>query len=243
MTDPGRVFAALADPRRRELLELLAGTPGASAGALAARLPVSRQAVAQHLAVLEECALVSRRRAGRQVLFSVRTGRPDGRGGLAAGRARPRGWPNKFRADQGKDPLLWWNVGCFKPALMWDIGHVAQIEPSADALSPNGCHSPRWPPGSTCPSVASSNCSATASCSPSPGRAAIAPSRPPSSHGDQIVKGLSGTLTVLFDCGFADEEALRWLFTADATLPGTPIDALNAHRGTEVNRRAQALAF
>ena len=62
-------------------------------------------------------------------------------------------------------------------------------------------------------------------------------------HGDQIVKGLSGTLTVLFDCGFADEEALRWLFTADATLPGTPIDALNAHRGTEVNRRAQALAF
>jgi len=75
LRDPGRVFAALADPRRRELLELLAGTPGASAGALAARLPVSRQAVAQHLAVLEECALVTRRRAGRQVLFSVR---PEG---------------------------------------------------------------------------------------------------------------------------------------------------------------------
>jgi len=73
VSDPGRVFAALADPRRRELLELLAGAPGTSAGALAARLPVSRQAVAQHLAVLEECALVSRRRAGRQVLFSVRT--------------------------------------------------------------------------------------------------------------------------------------------------------------------------
>ena len=75
LRDPGRVFAALADPRRRELLELLADTPGASAGVLAARLPVSRQAVAQHLAVLEECALVSRRRAGRQVLFSVR---PEG---------------------------------------------------------------------------------------------------------------------------------------------------------------------
>jgi DNA-binding transcriptional ArsR family regulator len=75
LRDPGRVFAALADPRRRELLELLAGTPGASAGVLAARLPVSRQAVAQHLAVLEECALVTRRRAGRQVLFSVR---PEG---------------------------------------------------------------------------------------------------------------------------------------------------------------------
>jgi hypothetical protein len=61
--------------------------------------------------------------------------------------------------------------------------------------------------------------------------------------GAQIVKGLGGTLTVLFDCGFDDEEALRWLFTADETLPGTPIQALYAHRGTEVNRRAQALAF
>ncbi len=61
--------------------------------------------------------------------------------------------------------------------------------------------------------------------------------------GQQVVKGLAGTLTVLFDCGFDDSEALRWLFTADDTLPGTPIDALYAHRGTEVNRRAQALAF
>jgi len=61
--------------------------------------------------------------------------------------------------------------------------------------------------------------------------------------GGQIVKGLCGTLTVLFDCGFDDEEALRWLFTADETLPGTPIQALSARRGTEVNRRAQALAF
>ncbi len=61
--------------------------------------------------------------------------------------------------------------------------------------------------------------------------------------GGQIVKGLCGTLTVLFDCGFDEEEALRWLFTADETLPGTPIEALCRHRGTEVNRRAQALAF
>ena len=61
--------------------------------------------------------------------------------------------------------------------------------------------------------------------------------------GEQIVKGLCGTLTVLFDCGFDEEEALRWLFTADDSLPGTPIEALYKHRGTEVNRRAQALAF
>ena len=62
-------------------------------------------------------------------------------------------------------------------------------------------------------------------------------------EGHQIVKGLCGTLTVLFDCGFDEPEALRWLFTADESLPGTPIDAIVAHRGTEVNRRAQALAF
>ena len=61
--------------------------------------------------------------------------------------------------------------------------------------------------------------------------------------GDQIVRGLHGTLTLLVDCGFTDPEALRWLFTADETLPGTPIQAIAEHRGTEVNRRAQALAF
>ena len=61
--------------------------------------------------------------------------------------------------------------------------------------------------------------------------------------GHQIVKGLHGTLTLLFDCGFDEPEAVRWLFTADDTLPGTPIQAMAEHRGTEVNRRAQALAF
>jgi DNA-binding transcriptional ArsR family regulator len=73
--DADRVFAALADPRRRELLELLGQAPGCSASSLAARLPVSRQAVAQHLSVLEDSCLVSRRRVGREVLFSVR---PEG---------------------------------------------------------------------------------------------------------------------------------------------------------------------
>jgi hypothetical protein len=61
--------------------------------------------------------------------------------------------------------------------------------------------------------------------------------------GDQVVRGLHGTLTLLFDCGFDEAEALRWLFTADESLPGTPIQAIAEHRGTEVNRRAQALAF
>jgi hypothetical protein len=61
--------------------------------------------------------------------------------------------------------------------------------------------------------------------------------------GDQVIHGLGGTLTLLFDCGFTDTDALSWLFTADDSLPGTPVQALAEHRRTEVNRRAQALAF
>lgn len=59
----------------------------------------------------------------------------------------------------------------------------------------------------------------------------------------QVVRGLNGTLTLLLDCGFSDVEAMRWLFTADDTLPGSPIEAIAAHRCSEVNRRAQALAY
>jgi hypothetical protein len=54
---------------------------------------------------------------------------------------------------------------------------------------------------------------------------------------------LKGTLTVLADSGYDDEDAVRWLFTPDESLPGTPVDALRAGRKTEVRRRAQALAF
>jgi len=59
----------------------------------------------------------------------------------------------------------------------------------------------------------------------------------------QVVKGLPGTLTLLSDAGFDDIETLRWMFTADDTLPGTPAQALAENRGTEVRRRAQAMAF
>jgi Rv2175c C-terminal domain of unknown function len=60
---------------------------------------------------------------------------------------------------------------------------------------------------------------------------------------DGLVKGLPGTLTLLADAGYDDVETIRWLFTADDSLPGRPIDALRANRGTEVRRRAQALGF
>lgn len=58
-----------------------------------------------------------------------------------------------------------------------------------------------------------------------------------------IVKGLSGLITVLHDAGFDDVAILTWVFTEDPTLPGRPIDALRENRGSEVKRRAQAMAF
>jgi hypothetical protein len=62
-------------------------------------------------------------------------------------------------------------------------------------------------------------------------------------EGKDVMKGLPGTLTVLQDAGYDDAEALRWLFTPDDSLPGSPVQAIKAGRHTEVKRRAQALAF
>ncbi|MET0196094.1 DNA-binding protein [Rhodococcus sp. RS1C4] len=59
----------------------------------------------------------------------------------------------------------------------------------------------------------------------------------------EIVKGLPGLLAVLHDGGFEDEEILKWLFEADDSLPGRPIDAMHGHLMREVIRRAQAMAF
>ena len=57
-----------------------------------------------------------------------------------------------------------------------------------------------------------------------------------------VVKGLPGLLTLLHDGGYDDRECIAWLYT-DADLPGRPIDALRENRGSEVKRRAQAMAF
>lgn len=59
----------------------------------------------------------------------------------------------------------------------------------------------------------------------------------------QVLKGLTGTLTLLRDAGYTSDEVLRWLYTPDDSLPGTPVQALAENRGTEVKRRAQALGF
>ncbi len=59
----------------------------------------------------------------------------------------------------------------------------------------------------------------------------------------ELLKGLSGVVTVLRDGGFDDDAVLRWLFADDDTLPGSPVAALAANRVHEVSRRAQALAW
>lgn len=58
-----------------------------------------------------------------------------------------------------------------------------------------------------------------------------------------VVKKIPGLLTLLRDAGFDENESLRWIFTPDDSLPGTPMRALLENRHTEVRRRAQSLAF
>jgi DNA-binding transcriptional ArsR family regulator len=69
--DPaGPVFEALADPLRRRLLSQLSFAP-ATATELAAELPITRQAVAKHLASLSQAGLLVRERTGRDVRYRV----------------------------------------------------------------------------------------------------------------------------------------------------------------------------
>ena len=58
-----------------------------------------------------------------------------------------------------------------------------------------------------------------------------------------VVKGLPSTVTLLRDNGYRDDEIVAWLFEADGSLPGRPIDALRENRGREVHRRAQVAGF
>ncbi|MRG60315.1 metalloregulator ArsR/SmtB family transcription factor [Agromyces sp. CFH 90414] len=64
------VFAALGDETRWSILAAL-GEGDASASALAGRLPVTRQAIAKHLAVLAEVGVVEPIRVGREVRYRV----------------------------------------------------------------------------------------------------------------------------------------------------------------------------
>ena len=66
----GDTLAALADPTRRAILELLRDGP-LTVGELADEMPVSRPAVSQHLAVLRNAQLVSEERMGTRRLYSA----------------------------------------------------------------------------------------------------------------------------------------------------------------------------
>src|SRR5260370_22239038 len=71
------LWSAIADPSRRRVLDLLVSNGEVSATWLAGRVPLTRQAVSKHLAVLEQAGLVSRRKQGREVLYQVEAGRLD----------------------------------------------------------------------------------------------------------------------------------------------------------------------
>jgi hypothetical protein len=62
-------------------------------------------------------------------------------------------------------------------------------------------------------------------------------------HNGAVVKSLPSVITMLRDARFADAEIVDWLFRADDSLPGRPIDALRANRGSEVKRRAQVAGY
>jgi DNA-binding transcriptional ArsR family regulator len=65
------VFAALADPTRRQLVDRLAASGELNATQLGAGMPMTRQAVAKHLAALEAAGVVSAERQGREVRYRL----------------------------------------------------------------------------------------------------------------------------------------------------------------------------
>ena len=71
------MWAAIGDPTRRRLVDTLLSIGEATATRLSGELPVTRQAVAKHLAVLRRASLVHERREGREVLYAVRPERLD----------------------------------------------------------------------------------------------------------------------------------------------------------------------
>ena len=72
-----QLWAAIADPTRQQLLDLLLTSGDATATALARDLPITRQGIAKHLAVLQRAGLVEATRTGREVRFTVREDRLD----------------------------------------------------------------------------------------------------------------------------------------------------------------------
>jgi DNA-binding transcriptional ArsR family regulator len=77
VTEDDALWSAVADPTRRRVLDALLEQGEASTTMLALGLPVTRQAVAKHLAVLNGVGLIAGRRRGREVRYTVRPERLD----------------------------------------------------------------------------------------------------------------------------------------------------------------------
>ena len=65
------LWSAIGDPTRRQLIDLLLAAGSATSTSLSERLPVSRQAVAKHLAVLDRAGLVHGQTAGRERHYRI----------------------------------------------------------------------------------------------------------------------------------------------------------------------------
>jgi DNA-binding transcriptional ArsR family regulator len=72
MTDASSAFKAIADPTRREILRLLRQGE-MSAGDIAAHFDITKPTMSHHFAVLADADLISRRREGQTIWFSVNT--------------------------------------------------------------------------------------------------------------------------------------------------------------------------
>ncbi|MFD1146161.1 metalloregulator ArsR/SmtB family transcription factor [Saccharothrix hoggarensis] len=85
------VAAAIADPVRREILEMLRGDARLSAGQIAERFAISRPAVSRHLRVLRESGLVRDEVVGRQRFYALDASRLTPLTRWLAGFTRPTG--------------------------------------------------------------------------------------------------------------------------------------------------------
>ncbi|SFC57217.1 DNA-binding transcriptional regulator, ArsR family [Nocardioides terrae] len=65
------LWSAIGDPTRRQMLDLLLAHGSGTATTLSDRLPVSRQAVAKHLTVLDRAGLVHGEAAGRERHYRI----------------------------------------------------------------------------------------------------------------------------------------------------------------------------
>ena len=75
MPDPGLIYGALADPTRRVMVDALLRDGTISVPTLTAELPISRQAVAKHLALLDEAGMLERVSGpGREVRYRLADG-------------------------------------------------------------------------------------------------------------------------------------------------------------------------